>query len=60
MVDFLTLNQSAFSYLVEGNIALSCFTILKMFHMDSKLCTRLTKVVTALKMKFPELVKALE
>ena len=60
MSDLISLDQSALSYLVECNLGISAFTVLKMFHMDSKLCTRITKVVTALKLKFPELAKVLE
>jgi hypothetical protein len=60
MVNFPTLDQSAFAYLIECNLALSAFAILKMFHMDSKFCTRLTKVITALKLKFPDIAEALK
>lgn len=60
MSDFLSSNASAMGYLIECNLAMSAFAILKLFHMDSKFCARLTKVVTALKLKFPELAKVLE
>lgn len=60
MTDFIPLDQTTFSYLIEGNIALSGFTLLKLFHLDKKFCTRLTKVVTALKIKFPDIAKVLD
>lgn len=59
MPDFVSLNDSALSYLVEINLGLTGFIALKLFHVERKVCEKIVKIVTALSVKFPDLAKVL-